>query len=193
MLRTIRLFVSLAILATSPRLLADAREFWQGTSPPSRADRREAASQFLKQIVRLDDQIPELSPSQREWLKREFNDEIRKASGRYTQRSILATDSLEYNLASAKPRLAAARSALSELTSAQSPALKREVELWATVAATYADMQLATSLVGLVAKNVLRSDALDSELAFLPHTQSLKANIILVRVIVPYLQGQLQR
>ena len=188
-------FSSLALMAIALAQAATGgiKEFWQSDKPPSKADRRAAADSFLKQIAPIDDAVPEASPTQRAWLKREYDDEIERAGGTYTQRSLLARESPEFYMVMAKPTLHQLRTALADLSSTRQITLKREMELWAVAAAAFSNTEGNQAILGLLDKGVLSKELFGTGPAHegWQLNQSLRANIILERIIIPYLRNQL--
>jgi hypothetical protein len=67
--------------------------------------RQNQTKQWRNEFVRLNAQIPTLSPAEERWLKTEVTDTIESAGGRYTSRSLAAMDSREYQISVAKPHV----------------------------------------------------------------------------------------
>src|SRR5579871_3299638 len=53
----------------------------------TRESRRAQANDWLREISRIDEQIPTLSPSEQAWLKVEYDDEIARNNGSTTARA----------------------------------------------------------------------------------------------------------
>ena len=184
---TVLLGVIILVLA-SPAF--GAGELGPDEPPPNGAARRDLARDWLRVFSSLNSQIPDLSPSQREWLRREYDDQISTAGGRYTARALAAMDSLEYQLSIAKPHVSGLVNALSTLTSASPASLDREVALWTFVAYSLIDKGFWQSIQELIRRKVVgRRIGHVEDLYY--ENYVLQAQGILAKVVIPHLQGQL--
>jgi hypothetical protein len=101
----------------------------------SRESRRAQSKEWLEEIAKIERQIPTLSPTEKEWLRIEVDEEIARAGGRSTARSNVAERSREGLSRSTKP-VAGAMVSILEALSTPSAALSEstEVVLWARLA-----------------------------------------------------------
>jgi hypothetical protein len=138
----------------------------------------------------LDRQIPDLSPSQEEWLRSEYRQQIASAGGRYTARALAATNSLEYQIFITKPRGKEMINALTQIAASRVRDKNQEVALWALIANGFIDYeywQAVANLVdrGTVQRRIGHVDSLYSE------NYTLQAKAILSKIVISHLKGQL--
>jgi hypothetical protein len=154
------------------------------------AARRAFAQDLSVVFATLNSQLPELSPSQQAWLKREYDEQIAEAGGRYTKRALSATDSVEYQLRVAKPHASELLKALNLLSSATELTPDDEVALWSLVAYFLIDQQFWQSVDDLVQRGVVdRKIGYVDSLYF--ENYGLRAQEIRSKIIIPHLQGEL--
>ena len=154
----------LCILAAAmPAMSAPPSGWWERFSDPNVRDQQ--AQVWLKGISKLDAAVPTLSPEQRVWLKTEYDEELQRNGGKYTQRALKASESLEYQIAVTKPRLVQLKGFLTYLSTRTPPYdFTKEAEIWTEVSIRFMDhefWQAVTNLVrrGVVDKNI---DGVDS-------------------------------
>lgn len=168
-------------LAASP-CYAD-RAFWTGDVPPAPASRADQARKWLEGFKALDRQIPTLSPSESAWLKREYDDQIASASGRFTSRAIAATDSTEWHKRVARKHLDELLLAVRILATSERLAEQQEVRLWITLATAMMDSQFWQSVKVLVERKLV-SPEINGVKEFYPENHVLWAQTILNRVVL---------
>lgn len=94
--------------------------------------RRAQAAEWLREVSRMESQIPTLSPSEQAWLKVEYDDEIARNGA--TPRANRARHGREGALRFAKPAAARMLAILEQLSSRETLASRREVTLWSELA-----------------------------------------------------------
>lgn len=145
------------------------------------------ASKLHEQLSAMDNQVPELSPAEQKWLDGELN----SGNGKITERYIRATESQEYDIATAKPGFALV---LIPLNNLRLPKLecKDEVLMWAEVASRLPDNQLWQSVDSLVKRKMIsKKSAEDFGNSFLAANATMRSQAILNGVVIPYLRGEL--
>jgi hypothetical protein len=152
--------------------------------------RRAFAQDLSVDFSTLNSQIPELSPSQQAWLKREYDEQITEAGGRYTKRALSAMDSVEYQLRVAKPHASELLKALNLLSSATELTPDHEVALWSLVAYYVMDKRFWQSVDNLVRRGVVDRKIGDFD-SFYFENYGLLAQGILSKIIIPHLQREL--
>jgi len=183
-----RSLVTLALLSSSIYALGQ-----DGLSldapPPSGAVRRTLAKQLASQFTALDRQIPTLSPSQERWLKVEYIDEIAAAGNRYTNRSLAAADSLEYQIFIVKPRNAAIVEAFTRIATGNVRDKNHEIALWSSAASWFVDYEYWQAIRRLVERGTVQKKiGYVDDLYFENYT--LEARALLQKIVIPYLEGR---
>ncbi len=186
---TVRVLAGVACLwfATSD-CYAD-KAFWSGPSAPAKAVRIKQALEWLDSFKRLDQQIPTLSPSEREWLEREYDNQV--ASGRFTARALAAMESPEYQKRVARERLDRILFALGVLVNARGLDTPTEVGAWVDLATGMMDPQLWQSVDALVRRKAV-SPEINGVKEFYLENHVGWAQGILQRVVAPYFAGRLK-
>jgi hypothetical protein len=105
---------TIMIMLASNLYAATATELW--TFWKTRQLRQQEAQKWRDGFIKLDAQIPTLSPAEQHWLKTEIDDEITRSGNRYTKRALDAMNSREYDLRIAKPQTDELVRILSELS-----------------------------------------------------------------------------
>jgi hypothetical protein len=173
------------ILLVMPQFAAAGPSFWQ-TATPDAAARREIAHEWLVQMRKLDHQVPTLSPSQRQWLQTERDDEINRNGGVYTKRALAAEDSLEYQIAVVRPKLSEIEDILTTLESGRAAGPKEEAFSWSQLAAALIDHSFWQSVTSLVRRGVVEQEVIGvTDLYF--ENACLRAEAVLRRAVLPLL------
>jgi hypothetical protein len=182
--------VGLSTSATGA-IAARASEQTASASWQDRSYRQQSAVTWREGFVRLDRQVPTLSPAEERWLKTEIDDEIANARNRYTKRALAAMDSREYQVRVAKSRLREMVAVLNALTAQKAPIPREEVRLWTELASQFMDKEFWQAVDGLVRLKIVdaKINGVDS-LYFENHV--LWAKGLLDGFVRPYLQGTLQ-
>ncbi|MCZ6593018.1 MAG: hypothetical protein O7B98_18030 [Alphaproteobacteria bacterium] len=185
----VAVLVCLTVSFSANETLASG-ELAPGAPLPNSEARQSLAKKWAAEFVALDQQIPSLSPSQQEWLNREYYQELASVENRHTARSVAATNSIEYQIHIAKPITEELVKIFSRIASGNLSDRKYEMTLWTTVMDRFIDVdywQAVTNLVsrGVIQKTVGHVDSLYSE------NFSLQAQEILSKILIPYLQDQL--
>ena len=157
---------------------------------PSVEARRSLAAKLASSFVELDRQIPPLSPSQERWLQTEYKDQIAAAGGKYTERALTATRSLEYQISLVKPRNAEIIGALTQLSSRQPRDKNQEVALWTAISGWFVDAQYWYAVRTLVDSGRVRNKIGHVESLYFEN-YTLDAQGILNKIVIPHLLGQL--
>lgn len=159
---------------------------------PNQKSRQALAREWLVGFSRLDAAIPTLSPSQRAWLATEFDREIQNAGGKYTARSIAATDSLEYQIRVAKPHVQEMILALRPLAASPIDDPKQEALLWITVSSRIIDREFWQAVSHLIERKIVATQVNGVDgLYFENHV--LWARTVLDKAVVPLLGNPSQR
>jgi hypothetical protein len=165
------------------------QEFWQGQIPPSRAVRTRQAREWLEGFKKLDEQIPTLSVHEREWLEREYDNQI--ATGKYTRRALEGSHSVEYHKRTAREKLDRILESLDLLVNARSLTTEAEVEAWVKVASAMIDPDLWQAVTALVERKAV-SPEINGVKQFYLENHLGWAQAILDRVIMQYFTGRLK-
>ena len=179
--------LAVLMLSAAPSALA---QLGPNDPLPSAQARQSLAKQWASSFMALDRQIPTLSPSQKNWLKTEYHDEIAAAGNRFTARSVAATDSIEFQIHVVKPRNGELLTALTQIANGNLRDKNQEVALWASVSdwlVDYQYWQAVNTLVkrGTVQKKIGHVDSLYFE------NYTLEARSVLSKIVVPHLEGRL--
>ncbi len=167
-----------------------AGSFWAGKPLLDRAGRKALASEWRTTFASLDAQIPSLSPSQRAWVLKEYVEEIRNAGNRYTPRALAATESLEYQLYVAKPKLAEINRILITLSGSTVPDQRTEIALWTELASQLIDKLLWQAIETLVQRKTLDRKVNGFDSYYFENHVSW-GQMVLTRFTIPYLEGRL--
>jgi hypothetical protein len=181
-----RAALALCVLAWATPAIAAVPPWPDRFSAPNVRD--EQAKIWLKGISKLEASVPTLSPEQRAWLKTEYDDEIQRNGGKYTKRALKASESIEYQVAVARPQLEQLKALLTTLTTLSPPYdFPKEAELWTGVAVRFMDQNLWQAVTHLVRHGVVDKsiDGVD-ELYFENHV--FWAQVILQRGVIPMLE-----
>src|SRR5258708_19106432 len=108
------------------------------------------AAKLHDELSAMDKQVRYLSPAEQKWLDGELN----AGKGKFTERSIRAMDSQEYEVSTAKSGFALVLIPLNNLSSLKM-ACKDEVLMWAEVASRLPDTQLWQSVDHLVDRKIV--------------------------------------
>jgi hypothetical protein len=174
------------MLFSSTSIAGDwVNEYWK-----SMKSRQQTAKILLEEYQKLNNQIPNLSPREQDWLKTEYDEEIAKAGGHYTKRSLDASNSREYQISVSKLRLLHIRNILNSLSRKYYKNQKEEVELWTKLASAFIDRELWQAIdklvsLGIVDKNISEIKEPDFE------NHVLWANQILDEIVIKYFKGEL--
>ncbi len=185
-----RMAALLLLILSSAQVTADDN-FWTGTKPPTRSTRRAIAKQFGADVQRLASTIPNLSPSQQDWVENEITEEIAKAGNRYTAKAITAMDSKEWNIFVARPRLERLLKLLLELTS-DSLSARDEAVHWAEVSVYFTDAELWSAVDSLASRGVVDAALLGEHREYFFHNQTNKAQRIITHILLPHLKGDVR-
>jgi hypothetical protein len=167
-----------------------AGELAPGTPPMNGAARRALAQELSVVFSTLNSQMPELSPSQQSWLKREYDLQIAEAGGRYTKRALSAMDSVEYQLRVAAPHASQLLRVLNLLSSDTQLTPDDEAALWSFVTYSLMDKMFWQSVDNLVQREVVdRKIGHFDGLYF--ENYVLLAQEILSKIVIPHLQRTL--
>jgi len=159
-------------------------------SLPTVENRRAMAQDLAKSFGELNQQVPQLSPSQRAWLKAEYDDEIAGAGNRYTKRAIAAMDSLEYQLYVVKHRTAEILETLSQIIEASRNSKPVEVALWALLVNQLIDYKYWQAVTSLVERKTIQAK-IGNVQSYYFENNTLQAQNLLSRIVIPHLQGRL--
>ncbi len=143
---------------------------------------------FLKKI---DESIPSLSPSQREWLEKELGEY--KQSGNI-RRYIEISKTKEYKIKTVKNHLGSMISTLNSII--KKPPLKGEAYYWSLIAEELMDVEFWSTLhilideFSLVDSKLFEPDSskIIDQYKFYLNNGSLPASLIIKNVIQPYLE-----
>ncbi len=188
----LKCFITGVALACVTSVSSAAGELASDRAVPSGVYRHQLASGWRTDFSSLNSQIPNLSPTQKAWLKLEYDDEIAAAGNRFTSRAISATHSLEYQLRVAKPHLAELEKVLSILASDPPDDLDKQVELWVIIAHSFMDKGFWQSIEALRDRKLI-TEKIGHVDSFYYENYVLQAQTILMRIVIPHLQGDLPK
>ena len=164
----------------------------------SRESRRQTAADWLTEIEELFEQMPTLSPAEREWLKVEYDDEIARNNGYLSARSIRAQESREFAIRDTYPNVERLRILLQQLASPDNLTPEGEMVRWTVLVAIALDVELWRQLVKLGELGVLEQSSIaegvsisnSNYINLIVSMWGNRARQILLTLIVPYLQAQ---
>lgn len=194
-----RIFIAIfsVFLTAGPNL---AQEIPQALSngldwAQTRGSRRSQAQDWLKEIEKIDSQIPTLSPAEQEWLRVEVDEEEKRNGGGMTTRSMAARRSREGLIRSTKPKTQEMVGILKALSNSSPMSESAEVELWTALAYAGLDSNFWGDIANLGQKGVLERTKPNAWLNGIGDYQnamsrywSFRAMEIMGRVTLPYLQ-----
>jgi hypothetical protein len=184
-----RLFSVLVILMliVSPSTFSQTER----NDPPLGAQARQSlARQMVSWFIALDNQIPNLAPSQEQWLQVEYYDVLAAEGNRFTARSMAARDSVEFQVHVVKPRNLEFVRALTRIAGGAGIDRNQEVALWASVSEWLINYQYWQSVNDLVKRGLVQKKIGHVESLYFEN-YTLEARNILVRIVVPHLEGRL--
>lgn len=156
---------------------------------PDRQARIAFAKRTRDAFAKLHFKIPTLLPMQREWLRKEVDDEFKRSGGRYTKRSLAAMESLEYSLRVAKIGTQKIQEILNEIIDSRNQS--KEVAAWTTLSCLLLDYGYWQALDVLIREDVIEKEinGIDGR-HFLNHSLWVKENV-LAPIVLNYIQGKL--
>ncbi len=188
---TLTIIILFAFFLTFPMpAFSQVGSLWADKPLLDRAGRKSLASEWRTKFANLNAQIPSLSPSQRAWVLKEYEEEIRDAGNRYTRRALAATESLEYQLYVAKPKLAEINRILITLSGSAVPDQRTEIALWTELAFQLIDKLLWQAIETLVQQKTLDRKVNGFENYYFEN-HVLWGQMVLTRFTIPYLEGRL--
>jgi hypothetical protein len=123
-----------------------------------KAARQNQARQWRDEFVRLNAEVPTLSPEEQRWLKTEVDDTIAAAGGTYTTRALAAMDSREYQVSITKAHLQRIIAAANQILSAGTSRNERaEAVQWLRLASLFIDKTFWQAIDGLVERKIVSS------------------------------------
>lgn len=153
--------------------------------------RKSMAKDMLATFASLDRQIPNLSPSQQDWLKSEYQEQISNSGGRYNARALDATNSVEYQIFVAKQQTKALVSTLTVIRDGTFRGRAEEIALWSSVVEHMINFQYWQVIGKLVERGIVQKQIGHvGSLYFENYT--LQASEILSSVVTPYLRGEIK-
>jgi hypothetical protein len=158
---------------------------WYKTPPARQAH----ALQLQRDFEALNAQIPTLSPSEEQWLKREIDDTIAGNGGRYTKRALDAMQSRAWSIRVAKPHAQLIIADLGSLATQRDR--MRETRQWARIAALLMDHDFWQAVEDLQQRGVIDKQYLRFLGDFPGLTAGVWAQQILNEVVVPYFDAPL--
>jgi hypothetical protein len=157
--------------------------FWMG-DPPNQEIRQNQAAKWLNCFLKVQEQIPTLSPAEKRWLEVEVDNEL--AKGTYTQRAMAAMESREYNIRVARSHIERIISTLTLLSKNKLVEKNREVIAWARLVNHFLYYEFWQSLSDLVDRKII-----DKEICGYTHVYFInfatQAREIIRRVITHHL------
>jgi predicted GTPase len=193
-----RVIVSIVFFVVSFCMLCQANTGRLGTPLFNGERNRESRVQYAKELSsffkKIDESIPSLSPSQREWLEKELR-ESKKTKNFYREVEVFNTK--EYNIHVVKMKLKSWIGGLNLVI--QEKQLNREVYIWSVIAEELVRTDFWSSLHvlmvehNLVDKNLFcreSDEKIDQYMFYLANAISPTLNI-LKYIIQPYLKGEL--
>ena len=181
--------VVLSLCLTFSHSTSAEKPAWQAfvdADPLTAAQRQELAQKWAAGFNQLNDAIPTLSPSEKAWLKREYDDQI--ASGKFTGRSLSAMNSREYNIRLAKRFASNNVELIGAIAGGKFTDRRKEALLWAAIADNLLDREYGQAILELVDLNVISKSVLEWENYYIEN-QQLQGQFILNRLVIPFLAG----
>ncbi|NKL94185.1 hypothetical protein [Rhizobium leguminosarum] len=145
-------------------------------------DRDLVADYILSTFGQIDAKIPTLSPSEANWLKMEYDDQLAAHGNRWNERSLAATASLEYAKKAAKDQtqgIIATAGAIKDYKLGTG----LEVDAWAKLDAVIIDVHYAQNIVKLKDAGLLAESDLPRPSQYFQQNMTLFGQCILRDVI----------
>jgi hypothetical protein len=160
----------------------------------SRATRRQQAAEWLKEIEEIEKQIPTLSPSEAQWLKVEFDDQLASNGGRYTPRAIRALSSREYLSREGRKFTESMARVLKPLASSAPLVTREEMRLWADLCFYALDLNSWGRIaelgdLGILARDPKQKHSFGSYQEAMHSYWAMRVQSITGNVLEPYLRG----
>jgi hypothetical protein len=187
-MRAIQLLVFAAMVVSVPQPSAAQSSFWQGPLP-DRSTRASKAAEWFAGFSALEKEVPTLSPSEKDWLSREYDAQI--AGGTYTTRALAAAGSREYNIRLVRERLDEVLPILKRLASRDPMGLGVEVGLWAELTGQFVDSSFWQAVEDLVSRKITSPKINGIEQLYFENHAGW-ARGVLSRIVVPHLSGRLK-
>ena len=153
--------------------------------------RIQLAKEWSIDIIKLNEVIPTLSPSQEEWLRREY-DENNVPYGN-VRRAIEASDSKEFSIRVAKRMASTNAELISALAGGKIKDPKKETALWAALSANLLNYDANEAIMKLAKMGVLDytitniQGSNDPEIAL--HVRRSQGYAILTGIVIPFLNN----
>ncbi len=138
--------------------------------------------------MKVQEQIPTLSPAEKGWLETEVDNEL--AKGKYTRRALEAMDSREYHIRVARSRMEDIIVTLTLLANSKSIEKNKEMINWALLAHQFMDTGLWISISVLVDRKIVDKKICNLESLY-SENFVLQSQAIIRRVIINHLNGTL--
>jgi hypothetical protein len=149
---------ALWVLAPVVVLLASIHGQTFGPWTRDKESRQNQARQWRDGFVRLNAEIPTLSPEEQRWLKTEVDDTIAAAGGTYTTRALAAMDSKEYQVSVSKVHVQRIIAVINQILSAGTARNERaEFSQWLRLASLFLDKTFWQAINGLVERKIVSS------------------------------------
>ncbi len=148
--------------------------------------RQKQAHVWRDDFIKLNLQIPTLSPAEKRWVQTEINDEVSR-TGTHTKRALDAMESREYDLYIAKPRVEDIIDFLTLLERQTLSEQTAEVVVWARLGSHLLDSELWQAIESLIQRGIVHDDS------FLSLKHTFWAQYILDEIILNYITGNLEK
>lgn len=185
---SLRVVLLVPVFVLSISVASAEPAFWTGSVPPAPQARTNQAREWLEGFGHLDRQIPTLSPTESAWLKKEYDDQIASAGGKFTKRAIAAADSTEYHKRLARQWLDAIMVDLLILSGSRQLNRQDEIIAWTRLAANMIDPGFWQAVEVLRERKVVSGD-LNGVKEFLLENHVGWAQIVLARIVLPMMEG----
>ena len=178
-------------LSWNPVAADDIRQVFALGEPMTFAQRQSLAQEWQQDFQKLDDAVPFLSPSQVEWLRREYDEELAQNNNQFTRRALNAMNTKEIRLRRTKAHTQSNANIIEPLANGSTKDhLRREAMLWTALAANLLNVEAIQALNDLAGTGVIEPSLIwhqsdDERLMFANYM--LQAEMILKNlVLIPY-------
>ena len=149
-------FLSLKPVAADGIPQAWTRAITHG-EPMTFAQRQSLAQEWQQDIQNLDGAVPFLSPSQEEWLRREYDEELAQNNNQFTLRALNAMETKEFRLKRTKAHTQSNANIIEPLANGSTKDhLRREAMLWTALAANLLNVEAIPTVIPLASRTFLR-------------------------------------
>jgi hypothetical protein len=195
-MRVAKLLIALTVAMSLLTLPATALGGPYATEPLlSRAERVKLASSLETGLLRLQSELPTLSPAEKAWLERERRESL-DSEGKVTRRYIDLMNTREWALDQVAEPIRTVRAALIRIA-ASDISLDEEIVHWSIVSVNVADFGFWQHIQALIDMNVLDKDAVKTIVPLntrelMAANGTLRSREIMDGIVIPVLNSRVR-